>query len=840
MKKMKRMKRMLCITVAMCLFLGVSAISVPAASVPVKDWDELLEPVYLMDFSPEDGVFYDSPEGTPGRMEVAREDNPEEITFFPGHTNADDKIISTEADGNNSRVTANVGNENYYAAFSKGSEENDINTGSSGAVDDHALKLMNPGGVDGGTPPVVKIELPTTYGGPDDSYRKYRVEFDWKWQSYNSLGEPISSQSPTGGYFFSFHIGGQVLNFYGKPSSTTDARGSGALCFWDAFGMNLTNQNTTEEEAGGISKTAQRLPASSSGNWVHITVDFDFMYGTINAVIEGVGARREISTKIESGFGNFAQGLSAIEVRGSHVTDLRAVLADNIKLTPIDGPAFALSPGEVLGNSAYSMDFSPVDGVFYDSPEGTPGRMAVVREDNPEGITFFPGHTSVDNKIVSTAANGNNSRITANTSTINEFIAFSKGEAEGDVNTGASGAVDDYCIKAIDTGTGTEPYINIDFPNNYGSSSDIQKKYRFEMDWRVQMYSDETTPSTTGRPTGINLINFNIGGQTLYLMTRGSNENIIYLANAFGMTLANQTGSKRNSMPSATDFNNWMHITVDFDFELGTIDVDMYGASGRSYSFSTNIEGGETDFAQGLSGVSLRSSTTTNRRAIWADNVTMTPIMTKEPVAETKGVTITWPAVAGVEAYNVYQGASANEAMESTTPLEALVFDSIKKQGYVSTTLSGLEIGVPYYFAVTAVSSNKGESKKSNIVEINITQDIVSDIEFEVTDVEGETASGRAWVNITAVEDFENDVILIASVHDGDRMTNVNLSQPVTISHGFNPPIEVTLGNLSITPSSNVKIKFFLWDENLRPLNAAEFSAQEFEGMVDDYLNSDN
>lgn len=755
-------KRLLSFVIAMSLFAAaVNQIPFAVRAESLQD-ETLLPPVYVMDFSPENGVFYDSPAGAEGRMEVARQENPDGIVFLPGsESNADNQIIKTVADGNTSRIYAKQAAKDLYVAFSKGETAGDMNCGASGAAEDYCLKSVDTSNTNSYTA-VTGINFPETYGGEEDSRsKKYRFEMDWKWQAYSNLTTQTPSGSPTGATIIAFIIGGKPVYLNCAVSNDADVRGGGAFRFYEsdtssktAFGFTGSSQRTTDESLlNSVTKTAAALPSTESGQWQHITIDFDFSAGTIDAVIQGAAEKREISTKISKGADIFAQGISGIEVRGSTKTERRINYADNIKLSPIvlpsdddkleaannppytfddikgnnidsenvtenlilpsrkEGvnvtwsvtpesasqyinlvsgqltrPNFAqgdqtitLTPEYELGGltltgdpisgivlkaeeaadfplePVYFMDFSPdTDGEFYDFPKGVLGRTQVTRMELSGDAVTFPGHTAVDNKSIALDSENNVSKMMPNTRTLNEYVVFSKGSAADDVNTGAGGAVDDYCLKMIDTGTvNAAPNVKITFPEAYGKPDNDNDyvKYRFEIDYKWQHFSS-LTKTSSNPPTGTSWLRFHFGDSTMNLYSKSAAEStgeangnsaLCFTSTAFGMgATTNQmiptgeTGTVTAPMLSGSASGKWVHITVDFDFEDGTVDAAIEGNGNTTRTIHTVIpEGTGTGgaayrslFMEGLTGVTILGSTGGNLRAIWADNIKISPMQT--------------------------------------------------------------------------------------------------------------------------------------------------------------------------------------------------------------------
>ncbi|MDO5311341.1 MAG: S-layer homology domain-containing protein, partial [Clostridia bacterium] len=320
-----------------------------------------LEPVYLMDFSPDtDGEFYDFPQGTPGRTQVTRIEIPENAEIFSGHTAVDNKCIALDSEDNVSKIMPNTRTINEYIVFSKGSADGDVNTGASGAVDDYCLKMIDSGTKN--SAPSVNISFPEAYGKPtnDNDYVKYRFEIDYKWQQFSDL-TTTTANTPTGTTWLRFYFGESTMNLYSKSSAETaeasEANGNSALCFTsNAFGMGATtNQRVPAGETGTV--TAPMVSGKASGQWVHITVDFDFEDGTIDAVIEGNENTRKINTVIPDGTGIggasfkslFMEGLTGVSILGSTGGNLRAIWADNIKISPMQ--TIKKTPSEKLNDA---------------------------------------------------------------------------------------------------------------------------------------------------------------------------------------------------------------------------------------------------------------------------------------------------------------------------------------------------------------------------------------------------------------------------------------------------------------------------------------------------------
>jgi len=806
---------------------------------------------YQMDFSPSsDGTFYDSPEGTEGRTEVARENNPADIVMIDGTANADNKIISLTGASNTSKIYATQATKTNYSAFSRGAAAGDINAGASGAVDDYCLKVVDAATNASGT---ARIDFPKTYGGTGDGYHKYRFEMDWKWYTLTGTAPSTSHGSPTGATIVTFYIGGMRVCLNSKSANeSTDARGGGALYFQgyqattldSAFGLVASGQTTAAGETDKVTKSAAALTADESGKWVHITIDFDFKKGTIDLLIEGETETRRISTSIGSGTANFAQGISGVGISASTGGDCRVNFADNVTLSPIDSPLVSLSAGETLGDGVYQMDFSPSsDGKFYDSPEGTEGRMEVPREDNPAGILLTNRDENVDNKIISST--GNASKLLPSGAAATSYVAFS--------NNGASGAANDYSLKIAGAFNYTKHSATLTLPKAYGGEGDSYKKYRFEADWQYAYYTTASGLTDYILVNDIPIIRFYFGDKYIGFQTKtadrpnecrgdyalsiydgGNNSGSSPFGFYYSNTDTSQADEEKVTMSakslSGANSGKWIHITVDFDFSAGTI-YATFESDIEKREISATISGNEDIFKQGVSKLYFCGSKKSVALINFYDNISITPIMTKEPTVIAESNTIMWKAISGVDSYNVFYGSTADEASASTTPLTGMELDTTTKPGYVIATLDNIAVNVPHYYTVTAVSDNKGESMKSNVVEIVITENIVSDIMYEITDTGSSQVTVKATVDIDAGEGFANDMRLIAAAYDGDMLINVNLSDPVSLSKGSKEEIEVSLGGLPAVSTHGMKMKFFLWDVNMSPIKKLE--VQEWGQLID-------
>lgn len=756
------LKKYLSLAIVLCFI----AVNTMPAGVLAADADDVITPVYYMDFSPDtDGKFYDSPAGTEGRMEVARLDNPASVAQLPNDNgNVDDKIISTDTSG---RIYAGQQTANLYAAFSKGESDGDQNNGASGKADDYCLKTVDNEWNISNTSPLT-ITFPKSYGGTDDICHRYRYEMDFKWQQYKtSAGNYISETagSIANATIFRFYIGDKELNLKSKADGeTADARGGGALYFeCSGLGLNASGQKTDAEDVEKVTKSASAFTSAESGKWIHVTVDFDFASGTIYAKFEGDSETREISTVITSGQASFANGVSAFRMLGSSKGARRINYVDNIKLstvvsqltdeqilenavkegytfddikgsnkssldvtedlylpsgkdgvgvtwsvapssaskfinlvtgavtrpTHVDGnqtvsltPSYslngltkqgtsidnivlkALDPADYPLEAEYYMDFSPrSDGNFYDYPENIPGGTQVKTIALSDNSVIFNGHTAVDDSCIALDADDNISKIQPGVRTLNDYVVFSKGTANGDVNTGASGNKDDYCLKMIDTSTDSNPSVRINLPKSYGNpeTSDDYVKYRFEMDYKWQHYSSMTSTSSD-RPTGTIWLRFYFGDNYINLYSKSGSEHtevpdkngagaLCFTSTAFGMGATTnqlvppgQSGKITAPMFSSTASGNWVHVTVDFDFEESTIKAVLKGENGEERIIETSVPEGtgaggasfKELFMEGLSAVSIHGATGGNRRVIWADNIKISPMATMKKTPSEK------------------------------------------------------------------------------------------------------------------------------------------------------------------------------------------------------------
>ena len=112
-------------------------------------------------------------------------------------------------------------------------------------------------------------------------------------------------------------------------------------------------------------------------------------------------------------------------------------------------------------------------------------------------------------------------------------------------------------------------------------------------------------------------------------------------------------------------------------------------------------------------------------------------------------------------------------------------------------------------------------------------QNIISAIDFKMTDVSQELAEGKASVTVDAGVGFENDLILYAAVYENEKLINISISDPAALGKGTKKTIEAPLSGLSKAPTDDMKIKFFLWDTSLKSVtDYSELSAQEWKELV--------
>lgn len=921
------LKRFLSFAMAIALF--ATAIYIKPLNVQAEDTtDETLTPVYYMDFSPVNGVFYDSPANVADKQEVARIANPTDMVMLPSDGgNVDDKIINTQAGGNESGLYASQNSKELYAAFSKGTTAGDFNTGASGALDDYCLKTVDTS-VSNSSTCAMTLELPNVYGSTTDSTQKYRIETDWKWQSYSSTTALAQAGNPSGASILGFVIGEKTMYLKTQASRNDEYRGTGAFFFYDGdnsssstFGLTPSSQATKEADLDKITKSAAPFDADQSGKWIHITVDIDFANGTIYAALQGDGVTREISTAISKGQDTFKSGISAIRTFGSTKPERRINFFDNVKIsaavqpsdeeiledastpaytfddikgnntdilnveddlvlptqrngvsvswsvspssaskyinlatgkitapTPADGDrTIALTPiysrnsatlvgstisgivlkateGEYPLDAVYYMDFSPrSDGEFYDYPENISGGTQVKRLAVTSDTAIFSDHTIADNMCIALDADDNKSKIQPATRTLNDYAAFSKGSASGDVNTGASGDADDYCLKIIDASTDSAPSVNITFPQSYGNPecSGDYVKYRFEMDYKWQHYSDMATTSTA-RPTGTSWLRFYFGENYINLYSKSGSEHetapdangasaLCFTSTAFGMeTTTNQlvpvgqTGNVTAPMFSGSASGNWVHITVDFDFEEGTIKAVIEGNGNEDRIIETSIPdgtgaGGEsfkTLFMEGLTGVSIRGATGGNLRVIWADNIKISPIKTvkmtpSEKLYEANNPPTTFEDIKGInsDASNVCENLNLISQKGDVAVTWAVTPASSSR--YVNVT-SGLVTRPTFTegsksLTLTPIYTVAGRSLEGDAIDVIIgaqsesalerIERIITDSPFVFDDIKGANTVSTAVVSdLTIPSSADGDIAVSWSVQSADMANYVDVS----------------------------------------------------------------
>lgn len=837
-------KKLLSIILAVSMLASLFVMPASAAEPELDDWETLLDPVYYMDFSPDsDGKFYDSPAGTAGRQEVARIADPEGMADLPGDNgNVDNMILSS---GQTGKINALHTTAKLYSAFSKGETAGSLNTGASGATDDYCIKSID-NEWNNSSIAATTINFPQTYGGTGDAYDKYRFEMDWKWQAFTTVtgGYELRDEgSIENAYILRFYIGDKELNIMTKQDTeSNDARGAGAIYFQCSdFGLNGTGQTTAAEDVSLVTKSAAKFSEAESGKWIHITVDFDFEKGTINATFEGETETRQIATSITSGKDDFKNGITGFRMIGSTKGARRMNFIDNVMLSPVGRPEVDLSAGEVLGENAYLMDFSPVNGVFYDSPADEADKKEVARIANPADMIQPPKDGgNVDNMVISTDTTG---RIYAGQATTNLYSAFSKGQTAGDFNTGASGAIDDYCLKSVDTnaasGSSTANTMII-FPETYGDANDNSHKYRFEMDWKWQSYKttkinnvSTLVEETVGSLQNATVLRFFIGGKELNFKTSHGTNNLdargagafFFECNDFGLTWSGQMTSTEDTAEvtktaaalPATESGKWIHITIDFDFEEGIIDATLDGET-EIRRISTKITKNDSVFANGITGIRMFGTAGVNIRKVnFIDNITLTPIMTKEPTIKADGNKIMWKAVTGAALYNVYASQTANGEKQAVTVKN---LDTTSNPGYVIASLNFADDSAKYY-TVTALSANKGESYHSNSISV-APKNIISNVDFEITSAAEGKSTAKATVNVEAAKGFGKKINLMAAVYNSKELISLAESPLTEFSRGTDGKLELTLNDLTAIPTSEMSIKFFIWDEDINPVKKSE------------------
>lgn len=281
-----------------------------------------------------------------------------------------------------------------------------------------------------------------------------------------------------------------------------------------------------------------------------------------------------------------------------------------------------LASGDILLPPVYYMDFSPdEDGRFYDSPLGSPQRQEIWMISEPTDAFHPGGHNNVDNKIIDTMG----SRITATSKSASAYVAISGGSA--DVNAGFTGAADDYCLKIVKDSGGSTHYASVAFPTVYGDSKDEFRKYRFEMDYKWHHYNNDTGLEEPYRLRGdLNWLRFDIAENDSPYMSLNTAGNVFALiGSSFGLVADNQP---RPPVLPISASAKWCHITVDLDFEDGKIDFMIEGG-GATASFSVEVpEDAEYrgNFAKGLKGIRISGVSSSSKRVIMIDNITLSPI----------------------------------------------------------------------------------------------------------------------------------------------------------------------------------------------------------------------
>lgn len=802
-------KKSLSIIIAVAMLTSLFVMPTSAEQVEVHDWEVLLDPVYEMDFTPDaEGKFWDSPVGTAGRQEVARLGNPERINLLGNIPNVDDKIFNTIG----SKVYSTQATETKYSAFAKDGNNyvvKAVDAATNGAV-------------------TFKLDFPETYG--KGSYDKYRFEMDWKWQKYNSFGEEEASGSITGAQIVNFYINGETLSLAAKTAGeATDYRGPGALYFLGSyFGLNASGQTTAEADKDKITKSAKAFTDAESGNWIHITVDFDFKYGSVYATLEGENEVRELTTTISDAKKvYFANGITGIGVYGTTRGERRINYTDNVKVSPISRPVTPLKNGEVLGENAYKMEFSPdEDGNFYDSPLGTKGRSVV---------PFVKGTEKIAKSSFSNWGGTNSTKISARFTSDTLYASYSG------AGTGASGAEDDYCIKTVDndTATSSPQIVKVDFPKTYGGTDDsLTNKYRVEMDWKL----DSTDILSAGYLYYLYIGDSPATEKYIMLKTRSTKSYTVngsesgagsfYFegeSSGFGIKEGNQRVDGLYVAPfDASTKGSWIHVTTDLDFKNGTIDLTMeLGDTIKKISTEITTASGKELFAKGIAAIGLAGLSRGTKGTSYFDNLSVTPIMTKEPTVKSVGNKLMWKAVTGATEYKVYASASAEGAKE----LVAATLDTESNPGYVVATLPFAD-DVAKYYTVTATSLNKGVSNYSRAL-LLAPQNVVSDVQFEVTDITDTIVTAKVSVDIDAAKGFSKNIRLITAVYDNNGLVGVSESAPKAFSKGTEDSIELTLSGLATSLTNDMYVKFYVWDDDIKPIVPSEkMTSAQWNGAV--------
>lgn len=772
------------LSIALMVSMLASLFAVPAMAVQpeLPDWEILLDPVYEMDFSPDaDGKFYDMPAGFEGRQEVAMVAEPDGMAELPGDAgNVDGMILSTD---DTHTMYANNATNVRYVAFSKGQSAGALNTGASGAVDDYCLKTVD-NATDSGTA-TATIKLPAVYGGLDDSCNKYRFEMDWKWQSFTTVSDGYELRddgSIKNVPIFRFYVGGKEL--------TLTSAQDGVLYFaGNDLGLSWSGQQSD------TNKIADPFTVEESGNWIHITVDLDFKDGKIDACLAGENEIREISTQVsESAKSAFANGVNQIRFLGSSAGARRMNFFDNITFSPVSRPDAPLSQGERMGETAYEMDFNPdIKGNFYDSPDDAADRKVVATISNTKIAAGENWEGECTNKITPRFATA---------TSYAEYVA-----EEGTNN---------YFIKSVDnetTSPGTSVMLN--FGRTFGGTADEYNKYRVEFDWKWSSVSGGQLASAGGAT----LFNFYTpSGKKLYLKTLSTVSGnppggIFFDKQTNHLQVSNN--SQKITMVESEQSNKWFHMTFDFDFKNSTVLLTM---ESEDYYGQTSAAVTSSEFAQGIYGLSMWGSTTSDKRSNYIDNVKVTPIMTKEPTIKADGNKIMWKAVTGASEYKVYASETAGGAKSEVALKGSLDITSVP--GYVIATPDFADGSAKYYTA-TAITANKGESYQSNAVLI-APQNIISSADFEITGIEENLSTAKATVSVDAAKGFDKKIKLIAAVYDGNELVSVSESVLSAFAAGAEGELEVTLNELTTVPTSSMYINFFVWDEDINPVKTPE------------------
>ncbi len=342
---MKRnVKKLLSSALALCLSAGLISSASAENTVITAEEAPSVTPVYLMDFNPDknDGKFYDSPEGTTGRVEVPRKDNPGDINLVTTYPNTDDKIIR-DSSNNSSKLVSSAETIKIYTAFS--------NNGASGTSGDTSLKTARLSDTSSSTLATATLKFPEAYGGTGDANKKYRFEADWMY--YSSASSSAEFQDGIIILNLVFGDGSGVGNGIQLKTKKNKDATSGArpneyrtgnpLAFYDGdndskshFGFTPGASDTKETNLNDITKSANGIGKEMNGKWIHITIDIDFNECKLYAKLEGENFEREFTGEATKGKDDFKKGLQGVKLCGNKNSVSYINFFDNVKITPIE------------------------------------------------------------------------------------------------------------------------------------------------------------------------------------------------------------------------------------------------------------------------------------------------------------------------------------------------------------------------------------------------------------------------------------------------------------------------------------------------------------------------